>query len=293
MTDSLPDKKIGFAENRVQGFFGYMASHKTPRAKSARAPIHLHNFGCAIHSLRFSGSMKRFLLLIGLSVLISTALKINAQTNLLSVKLDATTQNLLREATKDKWLETWLFTVLGGILAAGAGILQSWHSHRQATRQRNLDDKEFADNILRAIRRELESLQSIYNKGIGARLEQLPGGQFFPYRLGLTQEWFTVFNSNAIHLGRIEGETSRRIVAVYITMKWLIEEYRINNDYLSRLEQAEIESRLRPGDNLISGRLPFIQQIMVSQAGRIRETDQRLKGAVVELFARLDQRGIK
>ena len=115
----------------------------------------------------------------------------------------------------------------------------------------------------------------------------------FVFRLGLTQDWFTVFDSNAVHLGRIEGEVSRQIVTVYARLKQVIEEYRINNEYIKELAESTTESRLQPFSNLALMRKQQVEQLMLFQAKKIKEADQALKVDTSKLFAMLDQRGIK
>ncbi len=238
--------------------------------------------------------MKRYLFSNCLAFALAVcAVSAQAQTNILSVKLDDETRRLLREAAKDKWPENFAFTILGGGLAVAAGILQSWYSHRKQTHQKKQEDAEFAANVLRAIRPELEALSEIYDKGIGGQLKLLVPGQIFEVRLGLTQDWFTVFNTNAVHIGKIEGEVSRRIVAIYAMLKGLIEEFRINNDYLAHRAQIGFEI-LRSGNELhLKEKRQIVEKWMVDQAIKLREVDQSLGVAVNELFALLDQRGIK
>jgi len=119
-------------------------------------------------------------------------------------------------------------------------------------------------------------------------------------RLALTEDWFTIFSANAAHLGRIDADISHRIIACYALLKALIEEFRINNDYL--LTFAEIEREQELSGNWIeivkqslsvSERKKQIQAILVAQFARIQNSEQALKTAVNELFAVLDERGIK
>jgi hypothetical protein len=151
---------------------------------------------------------------------------------------------------------------------------------------------EFENNILRAIRRELEALSNIYDNGIGAKLAAIGEGQTFPFRLGLTQEWFTVFNANATHLGKIDGCLSQRIITVYALLKALIEEYRINNEYVIDLDRISLARVQAPADQLVVQMQNHKIQQMVQEAAKIKEVEALMKQAVAQLYALLDQRDI-
>jgi hypothetical protein len=219
----------------------------------------------------------------------------SAQTNSISLNLDPEVRTFLKSAAEDKWFkkENFASTLLGGALAITGGLVATWWAHKLQARRKQIEDAEFSNNVLRAIRRELEALQEIYDKGIGKALKKVPEGKPFLLWLGLTQEWFTVFNSNAVHLGKIEGEISRQIITVYARVKGLIEEFRINNEYLKQLNEVVAESRIRPMDGSVLGKLKMFQDVMLFQAKKIKESDQALKVSTEELFALLNQRGIK
>src|SRR5207245_2940514 len=149
---------------------------------------------------------------------------------------------MLREATKDKWPQTVAMTVLGGFLAAGVGLLGNWHSHRLQARRKKQEDNEFVVNILRAIRRELETLAAIYEGGMGKELAESEPTKPLRARFAFSQSYFTVFEANAVHLGKIDGPTSSRIIKVYAMLKSMVENFRINNSYLDTLASLVAEN---------------------------------------------------
>ncbi len=111
-----------------------------------------------------------------------------AQTNTLSVKLDEETRRLLRDATTDHWFhkDSFTSTLLGGVLALAGVLAASLYAHSLQKSHERLEKAEFAANVLRAIRCELEALTDIYDQGIGAHLKEVTEGQIFPYSLALT-----------------------------------------------------------------------------------------------------------
>lgn len=220
---------------------------------------------------------------------------VQAQATTNFVTLDRETRTFLRTSLEDKWFkkENLASTLLGGALAIAGGFAATILAHTLQARRKRRTELEFSRNLLRLLRCELEALREIYDTGIGKLLNELPDGKLFMYRLALTEDWFSMFNTNAVHLGRIEGELSRQIIKVYALMKRLIEEYRINNGYIKEFDDATAESCFRPGDSQVAGKLKWIQELICAQTARIKEADRVLKTATDELFTSLDQRGIE
>ena len=225
-------------------------------------------------------------------LVVCTAITASAQTNVVQMKLDDETHKLLRAVAEDKWFkrDVLFSTLLGGLLAIAGGVGASCVGHWLQARHKNREGAEFEANVLRAIRRELEAIGKIYDEGIGAIMKDWPGGTAFTWRLGVTQDWFTVFNANAVNLGKIEAEASRRVVGIYVMNKKLIEEYRINNDYLTALERVTAESQ---GRTYGSTNVDWLKGMMVKQVTRIKDCEKTLKADVSGFMALLDERGIK
>jgi hypothetical protein len=211
------------------------------------------------------------------------------------VQLDDETRNLLKEANSDKWFkkDALFSTLVGAAIAILGGLIATYWAHQLQAAHKKQQDREFADNVLRAIRFELEALMQVYDQGIGAHLNQVPEGQFLKWRLALSEDWFTVFNANAVHLGNIEGDLSRRIVVIHLMIKKVVEEFRINNKYLTELERLSEEALHKPGDGSIPGKLQFLHGLLVREVSQIKEPAKVLRAATEELFTLLDQRGIK
>ena len=195
-----------------------------------------------------------------------------AQTNIPSLRLDDETRKLLREATEDKWFkkDALFSTLIGGLLAAVGGFGAVRMAHRLQAKHKEQEDSEFKANVLGAIRRELEAMGAIYEKGIGGLLRPLVEGQMFQTRLALTQDWFTVFSANAVHLGRLDAESSRRIVTIYTLLKGLIEEFRINNEYLETWNELEIVAIVNGGKHPQPARHQQMRDWLVAQAIKLR-----------------------
>jgi hypothetical protein len=161
--------------------------------------------------------------------LLHDLIKINSQSNTFAVKLDDETRNILREATGDKWFKKELF--FSSLLGAAVAVIAGYVLHRIGVCQKSREDDEFVHNVLKSIEAELDTLSDIFNRGIGGKLKARTGRMFL-VRLALSQDYFTVFGANAVHLGKINPKTARAIISLYQTLKELIEAFRINNEYI-------------------------------------------------------------
>jgi len=218
--------------------------------------------------------------------------EVQTKTNLLT--FDDECRAYLKSALDDKWFKrsTFVSTLLGGALAIAGGFAATWLAHNLRARHERQEKSEFSKNLLRSIRCEVEVLREIYEAGIGKRLNEVEDGKPFLFWLGLTQDWFKVFDSNAVHLGRIEGEVSRQIVTVYARARQLIEEFRINNVYLKEFNEILIHVQQHPLDGPNVAKKQQFERMMLFQANKIKEADKLLKSDTDRLFALLDQRAI-
>src|ERR1043166_4432631 len=186
------------------------------------------------------------------------------QTNVLVVKLDEETRKMLHQAPEDKWFkkDVLISTLIGGALAISGAVIAVLKGHSLQAKHKQKEDAEFRANVLSAIRRELEALGEIYSKGIGAQLAKSIEGQEFNVKLAITQDWFTVFTANAVHLGKFEADISRRIIIVYALLKALIEQFRINNELLTMREEIQVGAT-GLGTPPLSARKELIQKWLV------------------------------
>jgi hypothetical protein len=109
--------------------------------------------------------------------------------------------------------------------------------------QQRSDETDFVKRMLLAIRAELDALRQGYDRSVGSTLAQLKEGERFTVRLGMSLQYFTVFESNGVHLGRLDSELSVRIIRLFAGLKSLVDNFRINNDYI--VEHAACMLRMK------------------------------------------------
>jgi predicted outer membrane lipoprotein len=224
--------------------------------------------------------------LLGVLLILWTLIPIHAQTNGAAAKSDTAVQKRASDAAESKWPE-WL---IGGFLATAGGVIVALFTDWLQRQQKRREDEQFRQNVLRSIRCELAALSSVYDKGIGNHLKALPEGQPFLVKLYLTQDWFSVFDGNAQHFGKLDGEISEKIIVIYCRMKQMIEEFRINNECLDATLKAQLDANGPNPTPTVQRTLQFLQGALVTEAKKLKEFDQQLKTEFEQLLAALKER---
>lgn len=224
----------------------------------------------------------------------------SAQTNTITVQLNAREYSLLEKATDDTWfkMDTFVSTLLGGFLA----IFAAWAAHKIQLKQQKTDDAEFVQRVLQAIRAEIAALQESYDRAMGAHLAKLKPGDRFNIRLGLSLSYFTVFEANAVHLGKLDPEVAKRVVRLYVNLKALVDNFRINNQYISdhealllRLKEyndGELQKPLqarRPPPDYLTKRGFELERWMAATTDELRALDADVRVQYQELTAAIEK----
>ncbi len=121
--------------------------------------------------------------------------------------------------------------LIGGLLALFAVFFADWLAKRKDKENR----REEIQALIQSIKDEVGTLWGIYMNSAGQSLEEFgeskPFNRYFP----VTQEYFTVYTSNAHKIGMIHDETLRKsIVETYSLGRSLIDTYRFNNELVRR-----------------------------------------------------------
>jgi hypothetical protein len=216
-------------------------------------------------------------------------------TNILTVKPDQQIEELLKQgtgllkaATSDKWFkkEWFVSTLLGAVVAVATG----WFLHRREVRDRKREDGEFTQKVLKAIEAELDALRDIFNQGIGGQLKAKTGRMFL-IRLALSQDYFTVYRTNAVHLGKMDPEIAKAVITLYQNLRALIEDFRINNEYIQMHDAAMYELRSNP--TRYSPEIKRVQEVegyLGNQGDHILKLNEQVEQQYLALKALLRER---
>ena len=166
------------------------------------------------------------------------------------------------------------------------------------------EEATFRQNVLRAIRFELDALEGLFSRSVGQDLAGVQDGQGLWTRLAITQNFFCVFEANAVHLGRIEASTSKQIIRAYALLKSFVENFRINNSYLEECDRlsARMNGLLPPGSTdaqaqactqELGTRMTVVSKCLVRQAKVLKEMEIEVRRAVASLNDTMRRQGIE
>jgi len=128
---------------------------------------------------------------------------------------------------------------LGALVGSILTLLATYLSYRWQQSSQENKDQEMLLGVQQAIHDEIETLWDNYMDGIGHKTEALPDDQPLDAYWPITQEYFTVYNTNAFFIGRIHNHDLRKlIVSTYSKARGLIDSYRLNNDLVQKYEHA-------------------------------------------------------
>lgn len=92
---------------------------------------------------------------------------------------------------------TLLTSGIGALIGSALTLLATYFSHRWEVAKQKEKDDQIIMSVLQAIHDEIETLWNAYMEGIGKETEALPDGQPLNMFWPVTQDYFTVYNTNA------------------------------------------------------------------------------------------------
>jgi hypothetical protein len=194
------------------------------------------------------------------------------------------------------WYEPLVASVVGGLIAGGLtgyfSVRAVKISHRNTLELQNQNQKKLIKGFLQAIHDEIETLWELYQIGIGMQLETLPDGEALRFYYPVTQDYFTVYNSNGFLIGHIEDADLRRlIVQVYSMARGLIDSYKMNNEVLGKLEYWE-NLYYHNKDPFYGQSALSLLTAMQEYAKKIKKRHTELKDLIEKLLRHLRKMGV-
>ena len=130
-----------------------------------------------------------------------------------------------------------LGAIVGGFIAAWATRKSVQQIFQNDLKKRNMEKQENLQGLYKAIKSELKALWTRYNEGAGKDIENLEDGKPLLMYYPLTQDYFTVYQSNAHLIGEIQNEDLRGLVILtYAAAKGVVDSYRYNNHIVGQHE---------------------------------------------------------
>ena len=148
----------------------------------------------------------------------------------------------------------WFPTIIAALIIAGGAFFAARHGGKMAAKasrdslrqtfqgQEQRDKKrqqETIQGVLQAINEELNILWELYIKNFGVYLEEVKKGGIFDVPVSISQDYFTIYRSNANLIGQIENSDLRRkVVKVYTLLQAMLDCYQINSIRLGKYQTA-------------------------------------------------------
>ena len=198
------------------------------------------------------------------------------------VKMDQTTLAALQPQPQVWWknLLPLFSTLIGAVIALFGGYWATTRSHELQVERQKRQDADFVKRLEACLATELDMLGRFYENGIGKDLARSNTPQPLRVHFALTEKWFTVFEANANHLGRLEELRSASIIKIYGLMKSMVEYFRINNLLLDQLELLEKHLAGVCDDYAAREKQHHLIQQMTSLATMLKELEHSLKEEV-------------
>lgn len=193
------------------------------------------------------------------------------------------------------WSEAIAQNLVGfatGLLGAVVGGLFTLYAANKAIREENEKERRGGEkevqNMLDAMGVELGTLWAFHMRRVGGMVEALQPGQALEFYYPLTQDYFTVYNSNAAKIGLIpDPELRAMLVTCYNKCKKVVDGFKYNNElYRDWRDQSDL-----PSSSSEQQKIKNKYHALVSYGEVIRADHFELKGYMEELLRLLNKRG--
>jgi hypothetical protein len=181
---------------------------------------------------------------------------------------------------------------VGAFIGSALTLAGVWYAHFLQTQESTRKEADHILGLLQAIHDEMETLWESYLNSAGAQIESLRDGSPMLMYWPLTQDYFTIYNTNALFIGKVKDHDLRKqIVATYAKARGLIDSYRMNNDLLQKWEYAhlmfqESQSELHKANDQVR------YQSLIQYASSLKKSHAELKAMVTDLLRRLRKEGV-
>ncbi|MFZ5996900.1 MAG: hypothetical protein ACOYW7_05370 [Nitrospirota bacterium] len=182
--------------------------------------------------------------------------------------------------------------VIGGIITGRYTLKGVKEAHANDVAMQRENEENLVRSLMQSLHDEIDTLWHTYHNNIGNAVETLQDNQPFLRYYPVTQDYFTVYNANAILIGRISDHDLRRqIVIAYTKARGLIDSFRLNNDFLNKYEYWDFvyNETLQPAHR--SAMMAY-RDTLVNYARVIKEMHNDMRREVETLIRMLNRFGV-
>lgn len=177
--------------------------------------------------------------------------------------------------------------LVGGCITGFFTLVGVSRTYKNDVKRLNKVEAALLQGFYRAVLTEIETLWTYYQETMGHVVESLTTGNPLAYYYPVTQDYFTVYRSNANLIGRIPNRRLREIIVkTYIGTQALVDSYKMNNELVARLEYWEGLFAETKNDTY-QVKLNLTYKGLVDYADGIRKRHYQLKTNVESLISAL------
>lgn len=171
--------------------------------------------------------------------------------------------------------------VVGGVFTLRA----TDRAIREGNEKEQRQDERNVQNLLDALGVELSTLWNFHQRRVGQLVEDLPAGEGLNFYYPLTQDYFSIYNSNASQIGAIQDPALREtIVVCYNKCKKVVDGFKYNND------MVQAYNSLLLSHGVESPQAEAKKAELAGFAAIVKEDHYELKGYVERMLLLLEQR---
>ncbi|WP_321943133.1 hypothetical protein [Paraburkholderia tropica] len=170
---------------------------------------------------------------------------------------------------------------VGSIVAviAAVGIYGQQYNDKKA------EEREEIKAFVQAVRDEIRSLWSLYDRQVGPALRGLKDGEAFRYFYPVSADALTFYNNAASHVGKVnDAELRRLIVETYAIAKGIISSFQMNNHLLTDYENLLTHYQQADRGTVLESREVGLVQYTIE----LKRQGDVLDGSVAALLSKID-----
>ena len=135
-------------------------------------------------------------------------------------------------------IENLVSALLGGFVTGRFTLRGVKETHRNDIELEDKKQKAVVEAFLHALHDEIKTVWEVYQAQMGSVIENLQNEDALLFYYPVTQEYFTVYNSNNHLIGHVkDAEIRRLIVEFYVKAKGLVDSFKMNNQMLKEYAQ--------------------------------------------------------
>lgn len=131
--------------------------------------------------------------------------------------------------------------LIGSCVTGYFTILAVKKAHLNNLELAERNENALIEGLMQSIHDEIDLVFEEYKKTVGDLVGALEKDGALNFYYPITGDFFTIFNSNAFLIGRIKDlDLRRQIIKTYILAKGMVDNFKLNNDFVHKYEAAAI-----------------------------------------------------